>query len=115
MPGAAAEFLAFLDEAALLAGPPLSELEDACDELRGPFADAVADAGDQGPADRLLRAMVADGVDLSDEAAVQAWIAAYNASSQAERERITGPPSRPRPARPRRRATKAARKRNRRR
>jgi len=87
---AAADFLAFLDERALLAGEPLPELLDACAGLEQPFADAFTTAPSTGPADALVRAMIADGVDLSDEGQVQAWVARYNAGSQADRERITG-------------------------
>jgi hypothetical protein len=115
LPPAISDFLGFLDHRELLAGEQLAALLDACEDLTDPFADAVADAPATGPADLLVQAMAADGVDLSDEAQVQAWIAAYNAGSQADRERITGPPRSRRAKGARRRSTKAARKANRRR
>jgi hypothetical protein len=115
LPEAMVGFLDFLDDEGLRAGPPLAELESVCEDLREPFAEAIAQAPDRGLADRLLRAMVADGVDPSDEAQVQSWIARYNAGTQAEREAITGRSSASRAKKHKRRAAKASRKRNRRR
>jgi hypothetical protein len=46
---------------------------------------------DEGPADALVRAMLGDGVDLSDQAAVGAWIEDFNAGPAADRDRVLGP------------------------
>lgn len=44
------------------------------------------------PARSSTRAMLDDGVDLADDAAVQRWIGRFNSGPQAARERVVGPP-----------------------
>lgn len=120
-------FLMFLDASGDLSGAPVAELCATCEELLGPCLDAAGDAAAWGPAKRLTAAMVADGVDLADEHAVQDWIADFNAGSVADRDAVLGPlprvapeprgcartaaPARARKAR--RRAARSARRRNR--
>lgn len=90
------------------------------------FVAAMADPALRGPARAVLDAMAADGVELGDEEAMQAWIESFNALSTEERDEILGPlslpgatpPTTPRAGKPKpksRKAQKQARKKNRRR
>ena len=92
---------------------------------RDTFAAAMADPALRGPARAVLDAMSADGVELGDEKAMQAWLEDFNMLPMEERDRILGPRVLPSQdlaggARPgktnakRRKAQKQARKRNRR-
>jgi hypothetical protein len=126
VPGVTA-FLTFLDASGALSGAPLPELCATCEDLFEPCLEAAADPSGWGPAKRLTAAMAADGVEVTDEAAVQDWIAAFNAGSVADRDAVLGPLPRVapaarasgRPARPprekkaKRKAARAARRRNR--
>jgi len=49
------------------------------DEIEPDFADAVMDPSNWGPATAMMHAMHRDGVDISDSAAVDSWIAQQNA------------------------------------
>ena len=49
------------------------------DEIEPGFADAVMDPSNWGPATAMMHAMHRDGVDISDSAAVDSWIAQQNA------------------------------------
>jgi hypothetical protein len=49
------------------------------DEIEPDFADAVMDPANWGPATAMVHAMHHDGVDISDSAAVDLWIAQQNA------------------------------------
>ena len=124
-PDCVAAFLGFLDERELLTGDPLAELESACDELRPAFERAAHDRRRWGPAKAITTEMLAEGVDLGDESAVAAWMDEFNARSRAERDRVLprladarpAPGARPRGGqdrRSKRKATRAARRRNRR-
>ena len=107
LPSRRAEALA---RRALAAGPELEE--------------AVRDPRRFGPAKAMAQAMTADGVDLTDREAVQAWIGGFNALTREEREELVPAlgslPSPPPPSGPRkktakpRKAQKQARRRNRR-
>jgi hypothetical protein len=120
-----AAFLAFLDQRELLTGDPLAELEAACSELRPAFERAARDRRRWGPAKTIAAEMMADGVDLADERAVANWMDDFNARPRAERDRVLPRLAPAQPAadakrrggqdrRGKRKATRAARKRNRR-
>ncbi|MGH3207338.1 MAG: hypothetical protein ACRDNO_06230, partial [Trebonia sp.] len=49
------------------------------DGIEPEFADAVMDPANWGPATAMMHALHRDGVDISDQAAVDAWIARQNA------------------------------------
>jgi hypothetical protein len=53
---------------------------DRIDALRAEFARLAASGERQSPAVRATAQLVAEGVDLADPAAVEAWLATYNAS-----------------------------------
>jgi hypothetical protein len=109
------EFLTFLDEADLLAAPmPLKSLTGAVRRLRPAFERACRDPGNWGPAKRLALEMLDDGVDINDAESADAWLEAYNARLFDER---AAPPAHKGPdprRREQRKATRRARKRNRR-
>jgi hypothetical protein len=55
------------------------------------FRRAMADRSRRGPAGLIAAAMAADGVDLVDQDAVQAWIEEFNAGPIERRDAILGP------------------------
>jgi hypothetical protein len=73
------DFLAYLDESGGMAEGATRELERELDGIVPRFADAVMDPANWGTARSFVQAMAAEGVDLGDQAAVDRWIAAYNA------------------------------------
>lgn len=84
-------FLRFLDDAELLAGLNIHELESRCDELCEWAAEAAQDRGRWGTAKTLVAQMRAEGVELTDQAALDAWLDDFNSRDQAERDRVLGP------------------------
>jgi len=64
----------------------IEETQAKVDELVLEFRHAVTDPSSFGPAKAMTNAMLADGVDLADPEAVQAWIDAFNARPFEERE-----------------------------
>jgi hypothetical protein len=73
------DLLAFLEETGAVPGKAVRLLEGELDEVAPRFADAVMDPTRWGMASSFARAMAADGVDFGDSAAVDRWIARYNA------------------------------------
>jgi hypothetical protein len=73
------DLLAFLGDTGTVPGKAVKLLERELDEVAPRFADAVMDPGNWGMAGTFMRAMAADGVDFGDQAAVDRWIARYNA------------------------------------
>src|ERR1700730_1556348 len=72
------DFLAYLAETSAMPEGMVRTLERELDRIAPRFADAVMDPSNWGMARSYVRAMVADGVDLDDQAAVDGWIAANN-------------------------------------
>lgn len=70
----------------------VAETQAAVDHWIPEFRTASADPGNFGPAKAITSALLADGVDLGDQAAVNAWIARFNTRPQHEREQLLGPP-----------------------
>ena len=77
-PGSRA-FIRFAARAKGLRETAFAETLEAVDRFAGDFATAMADEDRGGPAEQIARAMLRDGVNLSDPAAVPAWIGEYNA------------------------------------
>src|SRR5208337_2239867 len=73
------DFLAYLAESRRLSEGTARELEGELDQIAPRFADAVMDPANWGTARSFVQAMAADGVDVSDQTAVDRWIATYNA------------------------------------
>jgi hypothetical protein len=90
---AVAGLLEFLDEQGLLmpGSDPLPRLLARLDALRGPFLEALGDESRYGLGKSLFGAMMGDGVDLDDEAAVGGWVEAFNAGPREERDQVLGP------------------------
>jgi hypothetical protein len=84
-------FLSFLAARGSLAGDPLDELIVAVERLGPRFAEAARDRSNWGPAKSLISQMQAEGVELTDQEALDAWLEDFNARPQAERERVLGP------------------------
>jgi len=74
------DLLAFLAGTGRLGDSAARRLGRELDRLAPRFADAVMDPSRWGMARSLTQAMVTEGVDITDSAAVQDWIAAYNAN-----------------------------------
>ena len=70
------------DTAAITAGTARA-MDRELDEIEPDFADAVMDPARWGPATAIMHAMHRDGVDISDSASVDAWIAQQNAGMAA--------------------------------
>jgi hypothetical protein len=85
-------FLAFLDDAGLL--DPESDdpggLADHVDAIAPLFRMNMADVSRFSAGKRLWSAAMAEGIQLDDEAAVQSFMASFNARSRAERELVFG-------------------------
>ena len=73
------DFLAYLAESGEMAAGAVRQLERELDRIAPRFADAVMDPSNWGTARSFVQAMAADGVDMGDQAAVDRWIAAFNA------------------------------------
>ena len=88
-PGVLMSFLRYLDKTQQLRGSGLYLLEAELDEVRPQFAPAMQDASRFGMAKSLFASMSADGVELEDPAAIQAWIEDVNARPYGERAALT--------------------------
>ncbi len=75
------DLLAFLADTGRLAGAAARRLGHELDQVAPRFAAAVMDPSRWGQARSITQAMVTEGVDITDSAAVQDWIAQYNASA----------------------------------
>jgi hypothetical protein len=73
------DFLAYLAESGQLPEGTVRTLERELDRIAPQFTDAVMDPSNWGMARSFVQAMAADGVDMDDQAAVDRWIAGYNA------------------------------------
>ena len=73
------DFLVYLAESGGMTEGATRKLERELDRIAPQFADAVMDPANWGTARSFVQAMVADGVDMSDQTAVDRWIAEYNA------------------------------------
>ena len=92
---AVAEVLRFLAATGRLAAGLAGELATAALELTDRFVARARDPRNHGLAKAMTAAMLEDGVDLADEAAIQAWVDDFNALPQEERHRRATPFARP--------------------
>jgi hypothetical protein len=76
---AARDLVAYLADRGQIPEGTARALERELDEIAPRFADVMMDPSNWGMAGSLVHAMAADGVDLDDQAAVDRWIAGYNA------------------------------------
>jgi len=75
------DLLAFLADTGRLTDVAARGLGRELDQVTPRFADAVMDPSRWGTARSIMQAMATDGVDITDSAAVQDWIAQYNEST----------------------------------
>jgi hypothetical protein len=124
-------FLGFLDARGSLSGESLEQLEQACEELCDEFHQRARDSSQWGLAKSMVRKMQAEGIDPSAPGALDAWMTDFNARPREQRDAIIGPAAdrmtqaaglrpatgsdAPKQRAERRKAQRAARKRNRRR
>jgi hypothetical protein len=124
-PGSLVDAFAFLGATGRLTERDASALARRVEQRAEEFAAVMADPPAAGPAAALVAAMRADGVDVTDQEAIDAWLEDFNARPREERDRILGPAldraasraqsgPRPRPkARVKRKAQRQARRKNR--
>jgi hypothetical protein len=75
------DLLAFLADTGRLTSAAARRLGRELDQVAPRFAGAVMDPSRWGTARSITQAMVTEGVDITDSAAVQDWITQYNASA----------------------------------
>ena len=75
------DLLAFLADTGRLTSAAARRLGRELDQVAPRFAGAVMDPSRWGTARSITQAMVTEGVDITDSAAVQDWITRYNASA----------------------------------
>ena len=68
----------------------IAEAEEAVEDFTEEFREAVNDSDSFGPAKAIMRALQADGVDVTDQQAVDAWLADFNGRPEEERQRFFG-------------------------
>jgi hypothetical protein len=69
---------------------PLDQLLNTVAAAEDEFVESVSDRGRYGPAKSVVMAMLAEGVDIEDRRAVDAWIAAFNGRPRAQRDLVLG-------------------------
>jgi hypothetical protein len=119
LPDCVAAFMGFLDRDRRLKGDTVDALSETCKRLGPKCASACHDPARWGMAKSFAMQMIADGVDLADPTAGEAWIAAHDMrlGAASSDSRGQAQPSKRRAAgggREKRTAAKQARRRNRR-
>jgi hypothetical protein len=117
VPNAVTAFIRFLGARDLLLGTDAEALAATVERLRDRFEAAARDRGNWGLAKSMVAQMRSEGVDPTDQGAIDAWMEDFNSRPREERDRVLEPPASSRlrsRRRTRRRAARAARKRNRR-
>jgi len=69
----------------------VAEAAQAVGDFADEFREAIEDEGNYGPAKSVMLALKADGVDLTDQKAVDAWLAEFNARPIEQRRGFFGP------------------------
>lgn len=87
-PGAVAQVFRFLSDCGRMSARAALGLSARAVDLTAEFAAAAGNPANFGPAKALVTAMARDGVDVGDEAAVNAWIGEWNALPIEERRRL---------------------------
>lgn len=88
-PGVLAAFLSYLEKTGQLRGSGLHQVQAELAQVAPRFASAMKDTSRFGMAKSVIGSMVADGVDVEDEGAIQAWIESFNARPYDERASLT--------------------------
>jgi hypothetical protein len=90
MPASLVRMFAFLGERGDVIPPAAEKLAHRAAALSETFAKRASDPTRRGPSGALIAAMVAEGVDVADPDAMQAWIAELNARPSEDRDAILG-------------------------
>jgi hypothetical protein len=85
------DVLAYLGERGFIHGRRAEKLIGAAAALSAPFSRANADRARWSPSKAIVTGMLDDGVDITDRAAVAAWIAGFNELPVEERDAVLGP------------------------
>jgi hypothetical protein len=73
------DLTSYLADTAAITAKTARAMDQELDEIEPDFAGAVMDPANWGPATAMMHAMHRDGVDISDSASVDAWVAQQNA------------------------------------
>jgi hypothetical protein len=73
------DLTSYLADTAAITAQTARAMDQELDEIEPDFAGAVMDPANWGPATAMMHAMHRDGVDISDSASVDAWVAQQNA------------------------------------
>jgi hypothetical protein len=90
MPASLVRMFGFLGERGDVIPPAAEKLARRAAALSETFAKRAGDPTRRGPAGALLDAMAAEGVDVTDPDATQAWIAGFNERPFEDRDAILG-------------------------
>jgi hypothetical protein len=90
MPGSLVRMFAFLGERGDVIPPAAEKLAHRAAALSETFAKRAGDPTRRGPSGALFAAMTAEGVDIADARAVQAWMAEFNVRPFEDRDAILG-------------------------
>lgn len=91
-PNCVAGFLSFLEADEHLEGDSLPALIARCEQSRDGFEKGVANPDNWGPAKTMVAQMEAEGVDPTDQAALDAWVKDFNSRPFEERDQVFGGP-----------------------
>ena len=86
-----AAFLRFLSTEGLLSEGTGERLARRVEDAQGEFEAAMNDEERFSPGKRLVAEMIADGVDPTDQEAMDRWMTGFNERSFEERDRVLGP------------------------
>lgn len=84
--------LEFLDDAGVLVGDTVGTLVRVTKSLRSEAARAAQDPSRWGMAKSLFMQAAAEGLDVEDPEAIEGWMESFNSRPREERDRILGPP-----------------------
>jgi hypothetical protein len=90
MPASLVRMFAFLGERGDVIPPAAEKLANRAAALSETFAKRAIDPTRRGPSGALIAAMAAEGVDIADRHAMQAWIAEFNDRPFEDRDAILG-------------------------
>lgn len=90
MPASLVRMFSFLGERGEVIPPAAEKLAHRAAALSETFAQRASDPTRRGPSGALIAAMVAEGVDLADRDAMEAWMAEFNARPLEDRDAILG-------------------------
>lgn len=88
VPAVLSAWVSFAGKRRQLPAHLIAEIVATIDEVEDDYLDAVKDPANFGPAKAAVGAMLKDGVDVTDEAAVDAWLLTFKQRSEVERRQL---------------------------